>query len=138
MGTKYKPLRWTIAKAASEFNWDAETLSKALKRASIEGSNGTFSTAEIVKACFGDLDGEKLRKLTLEADLLSVELARERGQVLVTDDVRRVWSGVIVALRQVVKASGLSDAEKNECMRQIRQIDVTEYLKDDAKSEITS
>jgi hypothetical protein len=129
-GTKYKPLRWTIAQAAAEFNWDKDTLSKAMKRAGIEGSGGTFSTAEIVKACFGDLDGEKLRKLTLEADLLAVELARERAQVLATDEVLRVWSGVVVAMRQVVKGSNLSDTEKHECLRQIRELKVTDFGKE--------
>lgn len=128
--TKYQPIRWTIARAASEFNWDKDTLTKALKRASIEGSNGTFGTAEIVKACFGDLDGEKLRKISREADLLEVDLAKARSQVLPTDDVLRVWVDVIVAIRQVVKSSALSDNEKNECLRQIRELNIKDFGKE--------
>lgn len=128
--TKYKPIRWTIAQAASEFNWDKDTLTKALKRAGVEGGNGTFSTNEILVACYGDIDHEKLRKVRAEADVLELTLAKERSKVLVADDVTRVWADIAVAIRQIIKGSNLSDSEKNECLRQIRELNVEDFTKE--------
>jgi phage terminase Nu1 subunit (DNA packaging protein) len=130
MATKYKPVRWTIAWAASEFNWDKDTLAKALKRGGVEGEDGTFSTNEILVACYGDIDHEKLRKVRAEADVLELTLAKERSKVLAADDVIRVWADIAVAIRQIIKGSNLSDSEKNECLRQIRELSIEDFTKE--------
>lgn len=133
---KHEKIEWSIELAASEFDINPRTLSKRFKQLGIEPSladGKRFSTKQVTQAVFGDIDGERLRKTKHEADLLEVELARERSQVLPTEDVLRVWSNIAIAIRQVVKGSSLSENEKNECLRQIRELQAKDFGKE--KSE---
>jgi hypothetical protein len=127
-----KRVEWTIEQAAAEFDINPRTLSKRLKQNGTEPAleGGKFSTKQIAAAVFGDMDGEKLRETRLRADLLQVELAEKNRDLLARDEVLRVWSGVVVAMRQVVKGSNLSDTEKHECLRQIRELKVTDFGKE--------
>lgn len=82
--TKYQPHHWRIEPASREFGCDGETLSKALKRASIEPAfkDGSFSTAQIVAALFGDYDAQRTRKITAEADLLEMQRAEKKHELV--------------------------------------------------------
>jgi hypothetical protein len=73
---------------------------------------------------------EKFGKLQTEHELLKEELAAVRKTVLPTDDVIRVWADIAIAIRQIVKGSNLSDAEKNECLRQIRELKVDDFVRE--------
>jgi len=129
--TKFQPIRWTIAQASAEFDKHRDTLAKALKRLGIlPGTDGAFSTLEIVRACCGDDYIEKVGGLRKDNELKDLEIARLKHEMLPTEEVLRVWSGVIVAIRQVVKGSNLSDTEKHECLRQIRELKVQDFGKE--------
>jgi hypothetical protein len=125
------PLRWTIMKAAVEFDRDRKTISDRLKRQNvIPGDDGMFSTMQILHGVFGSVELEKFGKLQTEHELLKEELAAVRKTVLPTDDVIRVWADIAIAIRQIVKGSNLSDAEKNECLRQIRELKVDDFVRE--------
>jgi hypothetical protein len=133
-GTKFQPIRWTIAHASSEFDKHRDTLAKALKRLGIlPGEDGMFSTLEIVRACFGDDYIERVDGLRKDNELKDIEIATLRREMLPSDDVVRVWGNIAVAIRQVIKGSSLSDTEKNECFRQLRELQNKDFGK--AKSE---
>jgi hypothetical protein len=127
-------LRWTISLASREFGRDDKTISDRLRRNNMEpGADGLFSTLQILNGVFGSVELEKFAKLQTEHEILKEELASIRRTVLPTEDVLRVWGDVIVAIRQIVKGSSLSDAEKNETLRQIRELNVNDFVKEKAE-----
>lgn len=128
-----KRLEWTIEMAAMEFDINPRTLSKRLKQLGLEpclAEGKRFSTKQIRDAVHGDIDGERLGKTRAERELLEVELSKERGKVLVTADVLRVWTGMGYAIKQVIRGSSLSDSEKADCFRQLRELKKQDFIKD--------
>lgn len=126
---KQSAIRWKIEAAAAEFPINPRTLSSRLKRLGIEaGSDHCWSTAQICEAVFGGIENEKLRKITAEADVVEIRRDELRGSMIPVERVGKVIDNTVIAIRQVVKGSGLSDAEKESCMRSIRGIDVESIL----------
>lgn len=127
---KHIKLKWALETAAYEFDINSRTLSKRLRQSAIEPAfdDDRYSTAQICAAVFGDYQGQRLRKLKAEAESAEMDLAIRKKDYLPTADVKRVWGGVIIAMRQIVKGSSLSDVEKHELLRQVREIDLKEYL----------
>lgn len=125
-----QPIRWTLERAASEFAINPRTLAKRVRRDSIlAGPDGRWSTVDISKAIVGDVEGERLRKLKAEADLLELELEQKMGTIANLSDMELAWGNVVVALRQVIKGSNLSQSEKEACLRQIRDSLTGDILK---------
>lgn len=127
--TKFKPVRWTLHQACSEFDIHSSTLAKRIKTTGIEpGEDGKFSTKQICAAVFGDLDGEKLGKIKAERELLEITLAKERRILIVAADALRAWEGVMVSARQIIKGSSLSEIEKTETLKNLRSIPLDEIV----------
>lgn len=103
-----KPKRWSISNAAGEFSLDPKTLSKAIRRESIEpGEDGKFSTVQICSAIYGDIDNEKLRLVRAQADTAEMERDKMRGELLEIETVARSWEDILLGVRQ--KFLGLSN-----------------------------
>ena len=101
MKIKAKGLRWTQERASDEFNINRRTLSKRLKAASIDpAEDGSYSTAEITAAVFGDFQGEKLRKLREEADFYAIRNAQAKGELVPAEKVRQEWESIVLLVRE--------------------------------------
>lgn len=105
-----------------ELNLHRSTLTKRLKSSDVQaGKDGKYSTADIFRGLSGDLNTERIAKIRAERELLELELEHERGQVANLSDMELAWSGIVVALRQVIKGSSMSQAEKERCLKEIRE-----------------
>ena len=68
------PLKWTIESGSREFRLSPVTLRKMLRQSDIQPTaDGTFSTANIVAALFGDLKAERLKKERALTEKYSLE-----------------------------------------------------------------
>ena len=122
-----QPIRWTITAAASEFQIDRRTLTARLARSGAEGERGTWSTVEICAAVFGDLDGEKLRKLKAEADLAEMERDERARALLPADMVAATWTEALGNLRAVVMAADIPKITRAQLIRQLQEIPLAQY-----------
>jgi hypothetical protein len=67
-------IRWTVERAASEFQIDRKTLTKRIRAGDVRpGADGKFSTEQICAAVFGDYRREQLRELRERATKLTLE-----------------------------------------------------------------
>jgi len=112
---KVNSIRWSVESAAPEFGVSPKTLSGRIKtRGVVTGDDGKFSTKDICRAVFSDLQWERTRLAKEMADVAERKRKKLDGELLAVDEVRRVWSEVIIYMRQVVAQSALSLKEKAE------------------------
>ena len=142
MPNVHKHLEWTLERAAYEFGMDRKTLSKRVTALGIEpcykgkGSKERFySTAQMAQAVFGDLEAERIRETKENADKLALQNAKARAELVSTEVVLRVYANLAVTVRQIVKHSGLSEVEKHELLKNIRQLKVSDLLEEN-QSEV--
>ena len=103
---KAAPLRWTVGLAASEFGVDRRTVDSRLKAAAVvPAPDGTFSTGQIAAAIYGDLAGEKLRKLRAEANVAEMKDLQMRGTLVFLSGAKAVWADAIVEWRKTLEAA---------------------------------
>lgn len=130
-GHRVTTLRWSVSLAAGEFNFDHGTILKRLKAASqLPGDDGFYSTAQIALAVYGDLAGERLRKLREEADGEAMDNAYRRKELGETKFFILFLADVAQSVVQHIKASQMSDQEKDDTMEEIaRSFDEAEILR---------
>jgi len=95
----------------------------------------TYRPAEILHALLDrkagkKLSDERLRSETARADLLEVELAGVREQVVELDGVDRAWQRVGMAIRRQILTSHLSKAEQDTILRQLSELKPEDFIKD--------
>lgn len=74
-----------------------------------------FSTSQICIAIFGDYDSQRTRKITAEADLLEMEKAEKRGElVLVSDLIPRMSQFLAATKQRILSSHKLDDDEKDK------------------------
>ena len=100
-------LRWTVERAASEFQIDRKTLTKRIRAGDIlPGADGKFSTEQICAAVFGDYRREQLREMRARADKLEIETQSMREERIPIEDVltvnNEVFQGSPASSRPVV------------------------------------
>lgn len=102
MAKPIKVLRWTLTMAASEIPTIArETLAKRLKALDIQpGEDGMFSTGQILRAAFGDIESERKRKVTGEADKIELDNAKTKGELVEVVVVKSNWDDVALITKQ--------------------------------------
>src|SRR5260221_12479679 len=77
------PLRWDLKSAGRELGMTAETLSRKLNKADqFPGPDKRYSTQQLLTAAFGNIAGERLRKVTEEADNMMLRNQILRGESL--------------------------------------------------------
>lgn len=135
VGRKVEVIRWTIDRAANEFDIDRATLSKRLKAASIEpGEDGMFGTMQICAAKFTDKDIADARDKNAAADLKELKLKQQRRELVPRAQVEQDLTARIVEARQAVwnhpelteemKRELLANmAERFECGRSVDDMD---------------
>lgn len=140
-GRNFKQTHWTIESAANEFGRNRDTLIRALKENGIEPcfTDKTFSTMQICRALFpaGDKkDAEQTRLITEQADTVAIKKAKLLKELVPIVDVERIWSGVMLELRNKISYAKIPDAVKSELSRDLQAVSVEEYFKE-AKEETT-
>jgi len=121
MAGKPQPYRWTIEKAASEFGVDRKTMTKKLRaQDTAPAEDGRYSTLQIYLALSGDVEAERIRLLQEQSRRLKLANDRKSGEQVDAETVFRTYEGVFIALRQTILASHLNDAEKAECLANLR------------------
>src|SRR5687768_13860861 len=125
---------WSISALSEETGLDRRTIKKRLalvKPADTTPAGDPLYAGQVAfPALFGvehkpqNIAESEARKKEAEASLAELQLARERNQVVEVESVLRVWQNIAIAIRQVIKHSSLSDVEKQECLRQIRELNV--------------
>lgn len=69
-----------------------------------------------------DLDAERLRKTTEEADKLALANARSRGELVEIAMVKRLGQNVMVAVRNRILSMPMTDDEKDACLRELLEL----------------
>src|SRR5512135_3709891 len=113
---KLSQIHWTVEQAAAEFRRNPRTISAKLKALSEDPafSDGTFSTDQICRAVFGDIESERLRKTTEEADALGLANEQRRGELLDAEWCAQKNTPIAVEIKQIVMSSALADGEKTK------------------------
>lgn len=123
------PVRWTLRAASHDFDIHRETLTKRLALQGIVcGEDECFSTADICKAIYGDLDGEKLLLTREQRIKAERENATAAKQLIPADVVERVWSSTIIEFRQRVLGSGIDGQLKKELLEILTETTRDEYF----------
>ena|SRR5271166_5171463 len=118
---KPKPIRWTINQASMEFGVERKTLTSKLRGLEAQpADDGRYSTLQIDAAIHGDSDAEKLRLLQEQFRKLKLENDRKSGEQVDKEMVFKAYEGVFICLRQTILGSNMTDAEKAECLAQLR------------------
>ena len=120
MAGRQKPYRWSVNTAAAEFGVDRRWLTKRLRQDSIEpGEDGKFSTQQVASTIYGGIGAEKLGKTRAERELLEIELAKEREELIHRDRLFRFLENVFIAVKMKILGSGLSDIEKERVLNNL-------------------
>jgi len=121
--------RWSIHKAAQEFGIHRETLGKKLEAQSIRpGKDKAYSTSDICKAIFGDLDGERLLLIREQREKLSREREKDERQLIPSELVERVWCATMIEFRQRVMVCDLPRQQKEELLEILTEPKIDEYF----------
>lgn len=121
-------VRWSLRKAAPEFGINIATLGgRVRERGIIPGDDGLFSTQQILAAIFGSKEEEQIRNIQLDNEQRAVDLAKSKRELIPIQDAVRVWSSRVVAMKQAIVGSKLSDAEKRELLNHLAEIKEEEY-----------
>ena len=123
MANVLKRVRWSVERAASEFQIDRKTLTKRIRAGDIRpGTDGKFSTEQICSAVFGDYRRDQLREMRGRADKLEIETQTMRKERIPLDVVKQVNDECFQAIAGIIKASGLPPDKVNEMFEQLRDI----------------
>lgn len=120
----HKPLQWSLRTAAIEFGIARDTLAKRIKQASIAPAFGNdgYSTAQICDAKYGDIYGERLRKVSLEADLLELEHKTATGALLPMSVVETFLTDVNLTCREIILTSGMPEETKTKVLTEFERL----------------
>jgi len=126
--TLHTPIRWTLHRAAGETGFARQTVRNRLVTAGISpGDDDCYSTQEILRALYGDSDGEKLRKLRAEADLAEMERDERSRSLISSEVVEEVWTEVLTNMRGAVQSLDLDRKQKHQILETLRAIKLSDY-----------
>jgi hypothetical protein len=109
-------LRWSVEASAREFGVSKDWIKKRLIEVNEnpDAKDKAYSTAQIVKAVFGDIYGERLRETKEKADNWALKNAQLRGELLDRNSILRGMEHIIAATARLIDASSLSKTEKTD------------------------
>lgn len=129
-GRRWEPTRWSISQAASEFGADHRSLTRKLTQSSAEpGSDGRYSTAQIIAALYGDRESEELREIREKADKLAIANRKARGELIPAESVYAWAEGIFIAIRQAILNSGLPQETQDATLTNLQRLTSEEARK---------
>jgi hypothetical protein len=119
-----EPLRWSVLAATREFNIHRDTLAKRFSEADIKpGNDGLYSTAQILTALNGDIEGEKLRKLRLTNEREELKNAQLRCELAPLKEVSSALQATVLAIRsQILSAHDIPDDRKDSLLSNLKEL----------------
>ena len=97
-----------------------ETLRRKLSQTKqTQAADGTWTTAQIVAALYGDIHGERLRKTAAEADHWELKNDVLRGESLPKGLLTSALEQIFVIIKQLIQASSMTTPEKRDLLNTI-------------------
>lgn len=122
-GRPVEQIRWLIGTAAREFGLDDKTITARIKSAGVlPGEDGMFSTLDVAKSIYGDLEGERTRKTREEADQIAMENATTRGELLDLEDFSKRIESKASKATQIVKDFGLPEDKEEQLLNALSEL----------------
>jgi len=117
-------IRWTKNLAVAEFGIAEKTLTGRLRKHGIQpDKDGRYSTSQICKAIFSDIDSEKLRLIREQADKVALENANARRELIPAAEFREVVTkGLGAMLTAINSASNLEREDKDKIIKELRRV----------------
>jgi phage terminase Nu1 subunit (DNA packaging protein) len=110
-------MRLTLDQAAAEFAIDRRTLARRLSENQIAPGEGGYSILQCHRACFGDIDEEKLRLTKEQADKLGLENQMRRGELVEVRVVAESINRAIGSIRgYVLGLTHLPEEDRDEIL----------------------
>lgn len=122
-GRNYEPARWSISRAAMEFDIEERTLSKRLRAASIEpGEDGCFGTMDICRARFSDYEVARARNEAAKADMAELAYRERCGELVEVDKVTKDIAETVSAARQIILNCGMPRLEAYKVLQMLADL----------------
>jgi hypothetical protein len=110
---KHPPKRWTLSNASLEFSCDVAFLAKRLRRTNqIPGEDARYSTMQIVKAIYGDIEKERARKIKEDADRAEMANGKLKKRLVTRDNALKFVAKVAMKVRGIIQGSSLEERDK--------------------------
>jgi len=107
-----------MERASAEFGINPRTLSARMKQLSVlPADDGKYSTKEIARAVFGDLEMERIRKTSAEADQIEMENKTKAGELIDVAEFAKDYEAAALAVVRIVKSSKLTEDAQNEILQ---------------------
>jgi hypothetical protein len=114
------PCRWDLKAAGREFGWTVDTLRRKLNAAKqIPAADGTWATAQIINALYGDIHGQRLRKTAAEADNWELKNSVLKGESLPKNLLTPALEQIFIIVKQLIMGSSMTTAEKKDLLNTI-------------------
>jgi hypothetical protein len=78
----------------------------------------------------GEYEAERLRKTREEADKLSLQNARARGELVEIAAVKKLGEKVMVAIRNRILAMPMTDEEKDRCLVELLSLEKIDWTRE--------
>lgn len=112
-----------MEQACAEFGINPRTLSARLTQEGIEpGDDGKFSTKQIARAIYSDLELERTRLVRAEAIAQERENKEKDEKLIDVDEFAKDYEQVYLGMVRVIKSAKLSEAEQNEILQQLNEL----------------
>lgn len=109
--------------ACGEFGINPRTLSGRIKQLGIlPGDDGKYSTKEIAAAVYGDLEREKIRLTSAEADAQEVKNRVQAGELVDVEEFKRFYAAIYVEMVRIIRASTLSETDQDNLLTSLAKI----------------
>jgi phage terminase Nu1 subunit (DNA packaging protein) len=106
-------MQWTINKAACEFGLSRETLRKRLTLAELD-TKSTYTTKEICRAVFGDINSERLRLTREQADKLALDNEQSRRSLVPVQELIPMLGKFLSAARARIDGDPKLEREEKD------------------------
>lgn len=114
-----------MEQAAAEFGINPRTISARLTQEGIRpGKDERYSTKEIARAIYSDLEVERTRLVRAEAVAQERENKEKECRLINIDEFAKDYEQVYLGIVRVVKSAKLTEAEQNEILQQLHELHV--------------
>jgi hypothetical protein len=114
------PLKWDLKAAGREFGLTVDTLRRKLNAAKqTPAADGTWTTAQIVAALYGDIHGQRLRKTAAEATNWELKNSVLTGESLPRALLTSALTEIFIVIRQLIEGSSMTTPEKRDLLNTI-------------------
>ena len=131
-GVHTKIVRFSLHQAAQEWQLDDKTLASRFKAASIAPDENGYSVQQINRAVFGDLEGDRVRAQTKQAEaaaeLKAVKTANLRRENIPAFLVEKVLADLMIELRQKITYTTMPDKDKQDILKDLQAIPVEQFF----------